>query len=101
MPNPRGLFARVHRTTQMREASGVVGDDKVDAGSIDVRELALEHAVRDLRILEAERSAESTADGRLRHLDDLDAGHLTSHRPRILLDTQNVRLLARVVVRHP
>src|SRR5467141_3818787 len=98
MTDPGRLLARVHRATQMREAPGVVRDDAVDAGRIDIRELALEHPVRDLRVFEAERTAESAAHRRLRHLDQLDAGDLAEQRARILMDAEDVRRLTRVVV---
>src|SRR5439155_15732915 len=58
MPHAHRLASRVETAAQMREAAGVVRDDAVHAGGVHVRELPLEHAVRDLRVLEAEAAAE-------------------------------------------
>src|SRR5882672_9447998 len=82
----------------MRQAAGIVRDDAIHPGGVDVRELALEHAVRDLGVLEAERAAEPAADRRLGHLHDLDAGDLTEERAWVLVDAEDVRGLTRVVV---
>jgi len=91
MPHARGLLTRIHRSAQVREASGVVRDDEIDPGRIDVRQLALEDAVRDLRILEGERAAEPAADRGLGHLHDLDARDLPEERPRVLMDAEDMK----------
>src|SRR6266550_7100390 len=98
MTYPDGLLARVHRAAQVRQASGIVRDHAVHPGGVDVRELSLEHTVRDLRVLEAERSPEPAADRGLRHLCDLDAGDLAQQRARVLMNTEDVRGLAGIVV---
>src|SRR5438093_2076490 len=99
MANARRPLARVHGAPQMGEAARVVRDDAVDSGRLDVRELALQHAIRELGILEAERATEPAADRGLRHLDDLDARDLAQERSRILMDAQDVRGLAGIVIR--
>src|SRR5207247_9201246 len=76
----------------------LVLEHAVNAGCLDVRELALENAVRDLWEFEAERSAEAAADRRLRHFDDLNTGDLAQERSRRLPDPEHVRRLAGVVI---
>src|SRR2546430_6967740 len=98
MTHPDGLLARVHRAAQVRQASGIVRDHAVHPRGVDVRELSLEYAVRDLRVLEAERSPEPAADRGLRHLRDLDAGDLAEQRPRVLMNAEDVRGLTGVVI---
>src|SRR5919201_1438726 len=51
VPHDHGLAAPVDAAAEVGEAAGVVGDDTVNAGRLDVRELSLEDAIGDLGIL--------------------------------------------------
>src|SRR5207245_5238868 len=93
-----GLSAGIEPSAQMRQAARVVSDDAIDPRRFDVGELALEHPVRDLGVLEAEASAEPAADRRLRHLHDLDTGDVAEQPPRLVMHTEHVRRLTCVVV---
>src|SRR5205807_7224733 len=93
-----GLAAGIEPSAQMRQAARVVSDDAIDPRRFDVGELALEHPVRDLGVLEAEASAEPEADRRLRHLKHHDAGDVAEQRPRLVMHAEHVRRLTCVVV---
>ena len=95
------LAARIEPATQMREASGVIRDDELRRGRVGIRELAIENARRDLGVIERERPSEAATHARFGHLGDLETGDLAQQTPRLVVEAQDVRGLAGIVVRHP
>lgn len=72
---------------QIQQTTEITREDGPGAGSDAVAYLIGRHPYRDVRIFDAKRATEATADFRVRHFDDLDA-HRAKQVPGLRFDAK-------------
>src|SRR6185295_16518421 len=86
---------------QMHQAAEVTAHEAVGARGGHARELALEHAARDLRLLHREQPAEAAALVLVLHLRERHALDAAEQRERRLAHTEPPQEMAGRVIRDP